>query len=68
MSGPVLSENAEDVLSSIRSLVSGEETGGTRARRDGVPLLLTPAQRVDAPAGEDVRRRPAAMDDRARMS
>ena len=68
MSGPVLSENAEDVLSSIRRLVSGGEPGGTRETRapvGGRPLLLTPAQRVDAPAGEDVRRAPAATEDGA---
>lgn len=55
MPGPVLSENGENVLSSIRRLVSrepGEEPSAAREPVDEARerLLLTPAQRVDSPA------------------
>lgn len=68
MSDPVLSENAEDVLASIRRLVSGEEADETRQTRAPArlePLLLTPEQRVAPPAGEDTRRGAAATEDSA---
>jgi hypothetical protein len=65
MSDPVLSENAEDVLASIRRLVSGEEAGETRQTRAAAgpePLLLTPEQRVDPAAGQGARRDAAATE------
>jgi len=68
MSDPVLSENAEDVLASIRRLVSGAEAGETRQARAPAglePLLLTPELRVDPAAGEDTRRDAAAAEDSA---
>ena len=59
MPDPVLTERGEDVLSSIRRLVSGEPGEAPTAARapDGAGrLLLTPAQRVDAPAGQEATR------------
>ena len=55
MPGPMLSENGENVLSSIRRLVSrepGEGSSAARAPADKARerLLLTQAQRVDGPA------------------
>lgn len=68
MSDPVPSENADDVLASIRRLVSGEEAGETRQTRAPAglqPLLLTPEQRLDTAAGEGTRRDAAATEDSA---
>lgn len=53
MSDPVTSVDIEDVLSSIRRLVSnGSEKDGERSDepRDGERLVLTPSQRVDGAA------------------
>ena len=65
MSNPVANEGIEDVLSSIRRLVSngpdkgGEETGDMRGADR---LVLTPSQRVDDAKGATAE---AAHDDRA---
>ena len=58
MPGPVLSENGENVLSSIRRLVSREpekRPSADRAPVEAEPLLLTPAQRVEGPAEDETR-------------
>ena len=56
MPGPVLSENGENVLSSIRRLVSREPVDGPSADyapASSEPLLLTQAQRVEGPAFDE---------------
>ena len=60
MSDPVTNVEIEDVLSSIRRLVSAEERGDnnetvddTEAQESADKLVLTPAQRVDEETGQD---------------
>ena len=56
MPGPVLSDNGENVLSSIRRLVSrapGDGPSADPAPDEAEPLVLTPAQRVDGPAVDE---------------
>lgn len=67
MSDPIANAEIEDVLSSIRRLVSAEERGerpgrpGTEKReKPGARLVLTPAHRVDDTQPEDV---PGAVGD-----
>ena len=63
MSGSGLTDNAEDVLSSIRRLVAGEEAGAVGDSR--TPLLLTSAQRVTGQAPEGAVRDVAATSEAA---
>jgi hypothetical protein len=66
MSDPLKSTDIEDVLSSIRRLVS-EETGERPAKGDAAPgnsrLVLTPALRVNEPGPDEDNARGRDQDD-----